>query len=112
MMRFRFAFGVVLLGMVVASVHGQQLLPYKNPKLSIDERVKDLLGRMTPEEKFWQLYMIPGDLDNAKPEQYKNGLFGFQVSAGSKAKGETQQLLTYNTNESGEALAKKINAIQ
>jgi hypothetical protein len=25
-------------------------LPYKNPRLSLDERVKDLLGRMTLEE--------------------------------------------------------------
>lgn len=111
-MRFRSAFVVVLMMLLIPSVHGQQIPPYKNPKLSIEERVKDLLSRMTPEEKFWQLYMIPGDLDNATPEQYKNGLFGFQVSAGSKAKGETQQLLTYNTNESGEALAKKINVIQ
>ncbi len=55
---------------------------------------------MTQEEILAALH-DSGDLDNATPEQYKNGLFGFQVSAGSKAKGETQQLLTYNTNESG-----------
>ena len=40
-----------------------QMPPYKNPKLPTDERVKDLLSRMTPEEKFWQMFMIPGDLD-------------------------------------------------
>jgi len=95
-----------------ATLAQQQSPPYKNASLSIDQRVKDLLARMTPEEKFWQLYMIPGDLDNATPDQYQHGLFGFQVSAGSKEKGETNQLLTYNTNESGVALAKKINAIQ
>lgn len=110
-MRFVYTICVVVLFFSNA-VSQQKILPYKNPSLGIEERVKDLLSRMTPEEKFWQLYMIPGDLDNAKPDQYKNGLFGFQVSAGSKAEGETQQLLTYNTKESGIALAKKINAIQ
>ena len=55
----------------------QTIPPYKNPNLSIDERVKDLLNRMTPEEKFWQMFMIPGDLDNADSLQYKNGIFGF-----------------------------------
>lgn len=33
-------------------------LPYKNPKLSIDERVKDLLGRMTIEEKIGQITSV------------------------------------------------------
>ncbi len=27
--------------------------------------MRDLLGRMTLEEKFWQLYMTPGDLARA-----------------------------------------------
>lgn len=66
---------------------------------------------MTPEEKFWQLFMIPGDLDNAKPDQYKNGLFGFQVSAA--AKGDAGgQMMNYGTDENAEKLALKINAIQ
>ncbi|HEY5407784.1 MAG TPA: hypothetical protein VIJ92_11885, partial [Ginsengibacter sp.] len=47
-------------------VFSQIILPYKNPKLSIEERVKDLIARMTPEEKFWQLFMIPGDLSDGK----------------------------------------------
>ncbi len=89
----------------------QKNLPYKNPSLSVDERVKDLLARMTPEEKFWQLFMIPGDLDNADSLKYKNGLFGFQVSATGK-KGDAAQMLNYNTNENALALAKKINSIQ
>ncbi|MFI5207180.1 MAG: hypothetical protein ACHQX4_04090, partial [Gemmatimonadales bacterium] len=36
--------------------------PYRDPQLSIDARARDLLARMTTEEKFWQLFMIPGDL--------------------------------------------------
>ncbi len=33
-------------------------LSYKNPSLPIDERVNDLLSRMTMEEKFWQRQLI------------------------------------------------------
>jgi len=84
---------------------------YKDPSQPIEKRVQDLLSRMTSEEKFWQLFMIPGDLDNVNAAQYKNGLFGFQVSAA--AKGDAGgQLLNYGTNETAVALAKKINAIQ
>ncbi|MCK7554128.1 hypothetical protein MKQ70_03520 [Chitinophaga sedimenti] len=91
-----------------------QQLPYKNKNLPVAQRVQDLLSRMTPEEKFWQLFMIPGDLDKATPGQYKNGLFGFQVSAASTGAGEAaQQLLSYNSSrESALQLAKKINRIQ
>lgn len=85
---------------------------YKNPKASIDDRVKDLLQRMTPEEKFWQMFMIPGDLDNADTNQYKHGIFGFQVSAASKGNGAAGQLLQYGTGEDALSLAKKINSIQ
>ena len=52
---------------------------YKNPLLQIDERVRDLLARMTLEEKFWQLFMIPGDLDNPAND-YSKGIFGLQIS--------------------------------
>jgi beta-glucosidase len=55
--------------------------------------------------------MIPGDLDNADTDQYRNGLFGFQVSAGNRGDAGGQ-MLSYNTNESATALVKKINAIQ
>jgi beta-glucosidase len=84
---------------------------YKDKAQPIEKRVQDLLSRMTAEEKFWQLFMIPGDLDNADSAQYKNGLFGFQVSAVTK--GDVGgQMLNYGTNENAIALAKKINAIQ
>ncbi len=54
-------------------------LPYRNAKLPTAERVKDLLGRMTLEEKFWQLFMIPGDLDDPSHD-YSHGVFGLQIS--------------------------------
>lgn len=89
----------------------QTLLPYKNAALPVEERVRDLLSRMTPEEKFWQLFMIPGDLDQGDSLRYKNGIFGFQVSAA--AKGDAAgQLLNYGSAENAVSLAKKINAIQ
>jgi len=53
--------------------------PYRDPQRPIDARVRDLLSRMTLEEKFWQLFMIPGDLDNAAND-YSKGIFGLQIS--------------------------------
>ncbi len=97
---------------IVFFLHGYaQKNIYKDSTQSVKVRVADLLNRMTAEEKFWQLFMIPGDLENATPGQYKNGLFGFQVSAGG-AGGITNQLLKYNTKEDALYLTKKINSIQ
>ncbi|NMN39728.1 glycoside hydrolase family 3 C-terminal domain-containing protein [Pedobacter sp. SG918] len=95
-----------------AQVKKGQSLPYKNPKLNIDLRVKDLISRMTPEEKFWQLFMIPGDVTETNKEQFKHGIFGLQVSAAAQGSGNAQQMLTYNTSEDGLSLAKKVNKIQ
>lgn len=46
-------------------------LPYLDSDISVEERVEDLLGRMTPEEKVWQLEALthPESLD----ESLKNG---------------------------------------
>lgn len=102
-----------IVGLVLHAVFVVAQQPaYKNPRMSPEERTKDLLSRMTIEEKFWQLFMIPGDLDGATPEQYQHGIFGFQVSAGSKDGDAAQQLLKYNASENALALAKKINGIQ
>ena len=51
---------------------------YRDSTQSVDARVSDLLGRMTPEEKFWQLYMSPGDRDNPAHD-YSHGSFGLQI---------------------------------
>jgi beta-glucosidase len=55
--------------------------PYLDAARPIDVRVRDLVGRMTLEEKFWQLFMIPGSLDDPSHD-YSNGVFGLQVSTG------------------------------
>jgi beta-glucosidase len=90
-----------------------QVLPqtYKNPSAPIESRVKDLLGRMTPEEKFWQLFMIPGDL-NIGQDKLKNGIFGFQVAAEGRTRDASQQMLNYAPGVSAAETAKKINDIQ
>jgi beta-glucosidase len=94
-----------------SSLHAQKNFPYKDSTLSIDARVKDLLARMTPEEKFWQCFMIPGDLDNRTDSMYKKGIFGLQVSA--TAKGDAAgQMLNYNTTENAIVFSKKLNRIQ
>ena len=58
--------------------------PYRNPKLAIDTRVEDLLARMTPEEKFWQLFMVPGDLSDG-PAKYAHGVYGVQIVSARSA---------------------------
>ncbi|MGH7523217.1 MAG: glycoside hydrolase family 3 protein, partial [Gemmatimonadales bacterium] len=61
-----------------ATARAQGTLPrYRNAAVPIDARVANLLHRMTLEEKFWQLFMIPGDLD--QHDDYSHGVFGLQV---------------------------------
>jgi beta-glucosidase len=73
--------------------------PYRDPRTPVAERVHDLLGRMTAPEKFWQLFMIPGDRDSAAFD-YSRGSFGLQVSAPDTGRGAAR------------AHAGRINAIQ
>ena len=88
-----------------------QDLPYKDPKLPVDARVADLLQRMTLKEKFWQVFMIPGDLDEGK-EKYKDGIFGFQAFARGINKDAAGQMLAYGSSGSPGQTAEKINAMQ
>ncbi len=75
--------------------------PYRDASRPVAERVRDLLGRMTVEEKFWQLFMIPGDLDDPTSD-YSHGVFGLQISP---ARDSTDP-------EAARAHAKRINDIQ
>ncbi len=109
MKKYFFSFTLLIFAQQI--VFAQTNLPYKDSSLPVDERVKDLLQRMTSQEKFWQMFMIPGDLDNADSSQYTNGIFGLQVSAASKGDAGGQ-MLNYNTSENVLKLAKKINSIQ
>jgi beta-glucosidase len=77
---------------------------YRDPALPVSERVADLLGRMTPEEKFWQLYMSPGSLDDPEHD-YSHGAFGLQVAAASEGDGTSP-------GEAARAHARRIDDIQ
>jgi len=46
------------LGVITLFTWAQKTVPYKNASLPTEERVKDLIGRMTPEEKFRQLFSV------------------------------------------------------
>lgn len=54
---------------------------YKNAARTPDDRAADLLARMTPEEKFWQLFAVPDDttLDLTR---LQHGIYGLQVRPG------------------------------
>jgi beta-glucosidase len=85
--------------------------PYKNPKLSVEVRVNDLLSRMTLEEKFWQMFMIPGDLSIGK-DKLKHGIFGFQISSKGKNDNAAEQIMDYGTAGTAESMANEINELQ
>ena len=108
----RFVYLIFIQIIATSTVDAQTIPLYKNSRAPINERVKDLLDRMTPTEKFWQLFMIPGDIKPGDAQKYKDGLFGFQVSAASAGGEEAQQMLQYNATETAVSLAKKVNAIQ
>lgn len=84
---------------------------YKNPDLPVEVRVNDLLSRMTPEEKFWQLFMIPGDLE-PDSTKYVNGIFGFQVNTVGHQRDASEQMLAYSARSGAYETAEKINRIQ
>jgi beta-glucosidase len=46
---------------------------------------------MTLEEKFWQLYMVPGDLSDPS-EDYSHGVFGLQVPAAASASADARRI--------------------
>lgn len=111
MKRFAQIAGICLLAFTPLWGKDKALPPYKNPDLPVEERVDDLLSRMTPDEKFWQLYMMPGDLNLGK-EKFKNGIFGLQIHTYSHDGGEARQILNYGPGLTAKATAEHINEIQ
>lgn len=102
---------VLYLG-IQKKLFSQNELPYKMSSLPVEERVTDLIGRMTPEEKFWQLFMIPGEVNASNKKDFKNGIFGLQVSTAGNDNSAAQQMLKYDNKSSTQLLIKKINAAQ
>jgi len=96
---------------LVSFVFSQQLTPYKNPALSTEKRVSDLLSRMTPDEKFRQLFMVAGDLGNDST-QFKEGIFGFQINTVVQQVTAANQMMQYNAGQNAQQTARKINSIQ
>ncbi len=96
---------------LLSNLASQNLPTYKNPSASIDSRVDDLVSRMTLEEKFWQLYMLPfGEGDSL--QKYKKGVFGFQFSTSSKSGNSAEQILNYSGNSTALETATQINEAQ
>ncbi|KAF0130958.1 MAG: beta-glucosidase-like glycosyl hydrolase [Bacteroidetes bacterium] len=84
---------------------------YKDSTLPVESRVQDLIKQMTPKEKFWQLFMIPGDIDAGK-EKFKQGIFGFQVNTVGRQHDGSGQMLDYATGSKAYETAVKINHMQ
>ena len=68
------------------------------------QNIDSLIARMTIEEKFWQLYMTPGSLDDAAHD-YSNGAFGLQIAVSP-----TPDSAAWRKAARGHA--ERINAIQ
>ncbi len=82
-----------------------QTRPYRNAALPVEARVRDLLARMTKEEKFWQLWMVPGDLDSGSTV-YQHGVFGLQVRERSDPARDA------DPGAAARRMAVKLNALQ
>ena len=101
----------ILLIFLFGCAEKEDNIKYKNPSIPIEQRVEDLLSRMTPEEKFWQCFMIPGDLSDGK-EKYKHGIFGFQVATKGITDNKGEQLLDYAEGGTAKETALLINKMQ
>ena len=77
--------------LVPCALTAQGTMPYRDRHLPAAARARDLLGRMTPQEKFWQLYMIPGDLTDSS-QDYSHGIFGLQVPAGASPAADASRI--------------------
>ncbi len=84
---------------------------YLDSDESPEKRAKDLVKRMNKDEKFWQMFMIPGDLGNSE-EDYSNGIFGFQVAAKGINVSASEQLLYYAQTGPALEAAERMNNIQ
>lgn len=66
---------------------------------------------MTLEEKFWQMFMIPGDLKIGK-DKLKHGIFGFQISSKGLNDNAAEQIMDYGSTGTAANMANEINELQ
>jgi beta-glucosidase len=88
-----------------------QILPYRDSNLPVEKRVKDLLSRMTAEEKFYQVFMIAHD-GVFKEEDYPHGIFGIEMNTSGLNEAAGQQMLDYSNGNSVEAELAEMLRIQ
>jgi len=89
----------------------QKVPPYRNANLPVEQRVKDLLSRMTLEEKFWQLFMGPPDSSPGR-QKLRHGIFGVQPATEALSNQVSEQVMRYNTSGSARTAAEDANAMQ
>lgn len=102
------ALSVVILLLLNVVLHAQ---PYKNPNLPVNVRVNDLLDRMTSEEKFHQLFMIPAPANEATLNA-RYGIFGFQLNRGTVNDNAANQMMQYDNIDDLLSFARDVNRIQ
>ncbi len=78
----RSIFAACAFATMMTSGCGSDSARYRNPRLSAPVRAQDLLRRMTPEEKFWQLFAIPDDT-TLPLDRLVHGVYGLQVRPGA-----------------------------
>ena len=78
------------LGVLALSGHGGGAqAPYRNPNLTVEVRMRDLMGRLSLDEKFWQLFMIPGGRADSAAD-YSHGVFGLQNRSAATGRADAQ----------------------
>lgn len=82
---------VVALFLLASAPLAAQQPAYRDTSKPVETRVRDLLSRMTLDEKFWQLFMIPGNLDDSTHD-YRSGVFGLQVRGPQTAKAHAEKI--------------------
>lgn len=105
----------------VASGQKSPVPPYKNPKIPVDERIKDLMGRMTIEEKAGQLNQLNGGAftgpavndpgQKAKMEQVKAGKVGSLLNVSGVAETKAIQKIAVEQSRLGIPLLFALDVI-
>jgi beta-glucosidase len=111
MIRRSFLFLALAASVLHAQAQERSILPYKDPKVPVEKRVKDLLSRMTLEEKLWQLFMGPPD-PSGSMEKMRHGIFGLQLATEAASSKISEQILRYDSSGTARAAAERANIMQ